>query len=185
MKTWHMYALILGLSSLLAACSTTNPNVLAVTVYSQPEGAMLYEASKALGMTPYRLNYQLTPALKQAGIVNAKPITAVWPSGARETYSMKYQLSTGLNQYYTISRPQDAPGLEQDLAHAANLQAHRASTNANSDAEAALMLFNSLLEGYNSGSSESRYKSYYPATNQNEIRCTSQKIGNQIYTDCK
>lgn len=179
MKPWCTYTFVV----LLSACSTTNPNLLAVSIYSQPEGAILYQESTALGMAPRRLNYQLTPAEKQAGEVNAKTITAIWPSGAKETIKPKYYLTTGLNQYFTISRPMDAPGLEQDLTHATNLQAQRANAKSNSGAETTLMLLNSAVEGFNSGYNKPRNKSY--PTQSNEIRCTSQKIGNQVYTDCK
>lgn len=186
MKFWHTYALIFYSSILLSACSTTNPNTLAVTIYTQPEGAILYEGSNALGMAPRQVGYQLTPNHKQSGVVNASSITAVWPSGAKETVSMQYQLNIGLSQYFTISRPMDAPGLEQDLAHAANLQARSANSKSNSDAGTALMLLNSAVEGFNSGYNKPSNKSYYPyPTQSNELRCTSRKIGNQVYTDCK
>lgn len=102
----------------LFGCNTLPRNEAALTVYSQPPGAMLYEGDNAWGMAPQQRTYFGNPNF---ATVQTKPITAIWPSGARVTKAITITLGRS-DQYIILSRPPDAPDLDKDLTYAAQLR---------------------------------------------------------------
>ncbi len=104
--------------SLIGGCSTLPRNEAALTVYTQPPGAMLYEGDTAWGMAPQKRTYFGNANLTTA---RTNPITAIWASGAQITKTVTVTMGRS-DQYVVLSRPPDAPGLDKDLAYAAQLR---------------------------------------------------------------
>jgi hypothetical protein len=126
---------IVGLATclLLMGCATLKPNQVSFTVYAEPPGAMLYEGDVSWGMAPQARIY--TGDLK-VGTIQTKPITAIWPSGARQTQHFNLPMKQGDRQAI-LSRPKEAPGLDRDLTFAAQLRSIKAQEDAASAASAA------------------------------------------------
>ena len=102
---------------LLAGCQSIPKDQAYTTFQSQPPGAMLYQGNTAWGAAPQTMIYTLRPGATE--IVSA-PVTAVWASGA--TVTTRIRMTPGIEQSYTFSRPPGAPGLDKDLAIAAQIQ---------------------------------------------------------------
>lgn len=120
-------------TALLVGCSSLEPNEMRLTINTEPAGAMLYdEGGTSWGMAPQSLRYTASVG---SSFVYPRPITAVWPSGARKTYSGS--LKAGEAWEITISRPIDAPGMSIDMAHAARIQSIKAQKEAADSAAAA------------------------------------------------
>lgn len=113
-----MQAYLVILLSLLGACSTLPRNEAALTVYTQPPGAMLYEGDVAWGMAPQQRIYFGNPNFSTA---QTKPITAIWPSGTKISKAITVTLGRS-DQFVVLSRPPDAPDIDKDLAYAAQLR---------------------------------------------------------------
>lgn len=101
----------------VGGCASIPPNQAHTTFYTQPPGAMLYEGDTAWGMAPQKRIFALLPG--QTALVS-RPITAIWPSGAKVTSQVR--MNPGSEQQYTFSRPMDAPGLDKDMAFANQLK---------------------------------------------------------------
>ena len=97
----------------LAGCATGPvANTATLTYETSPEGATLFEGGKAIGVAPVTRTYNGDGK----GDIRTPEVTAVWPSGAKETY---YTLvPPGSDRNATIERPPKAPGLQADLDHA-------------------------------------------------------------------
>jgi len=101
----------------LAGCASAPPPTTAMLTYAtQPEGATLFEGGQSLGMAPVTRTYA---ADGQSATVRTPLVTAVWPSGAKETYYTLLPL--GADRLAVIERPAGAPRLEVDQAHAKQL----------------------------------------------------------------
>lgn len=129
------------LCALVVGCASVPKNQAAVTFYSQPPGAMLYEGDVAWGLAPQTRVY--TGSVGQTSLTS-KAVTAVWASGARD--SRHITMTLGQRQEYVFSRPQDAPGLDMDLAFVNQVQRNAiAKQQADAaSAEAAAKAFQSM-----------------------------------------
>lgn len=110
-------ALVLAASLAGCAAPPRSKDVM-VTYETVPEGANLFEGGRALGPAPVTRTYKHDGVLTS---ITTPEVTAVWPSGARETFFAI--LPPGADRVATIDRPKGAPGLETDLAHAKKIAA--------------------------------------------------------------
>lgn len=119
-------------AAVLGGCATPiDPNQMTLEIIANPPGAMIYEDGRVLGQAPAFIPYIITPAARQVGTIKPRPITVVWPSGAKATASPGMLLAKGQRQHFIFSRPIDAPGLDKDLQYAAQLkQIHYAGQQA-------------------------------------------------------
>jgi hypothetical protein len=112
----------------LCGCSTT----LTMNVYTNPPGAMVVEGSRTIGKAPLQVQYKPTPEFDSGGCMVLNPLHARWWSGA-ETQPVQLRVCAAQTylQNYTFLRP-DTPGIEEDLAYAANaaVEAEHAAANA-------------------------------------------------------
>ena len=98
----------------LAGCANVPQSADVVVLYeTRPEGAELYESGKPIGTAPVTRTYRNEA---RAETLRTPDVTAVWPSGARETYYTV--LPAGADRVATIERPKNAPGLQADLENA-------------------------------------------------------------------
>jgi hypothetical protein len=157
---------------LLSGCAT---NQVRVTYYSDPNGAALYEGQKALGYTPFTLIYPISPQDKARGYVSLSPTKVVWASGASATVQSRIaELSKGTNFHLVFMRP-DVPGRDVDLNFALQLERNRIlqeQANAQRD-QAFWQMYNAVFNQYQKS-----------APTYNRTNCTSNVIGNNIYTTC-
>lgn len=114
-----------------AGCATAPPPTTALLTYeTKPEGATLFEGGQSLGVAPVTRTY--TGDGKSA-TVRTPLVTAVWPSGAKESYYTLLPL--GSDRVATIERPAGAPGLQADLDRAKQIaQAREQASRRNTDA---------------------------------------------------
>ncbi len=104
------------IGALLGAC--TIPTQAMLTYQSVPEGAEIFEGGKSLGMAPVMRTYLGTANAQK---ITTPDVTAVWPSGAKTSFFTV--LPPNADRVATLTRPADAPGLQQDLAFAQQLVA--------------------------------------------------------------
>ena len=98
---------------ILSGCAATS-NQITVSYKCSPPGAMISSGSNWVEC-PSSLNYTVTETAKRNGSITVAPLTAYWPSGAQtKTPSIRVDLAKGLNQSYTIQRP-NVPGIERDI----------------------------------------------------------------------
>jgi hypothetical protein len=113
MPTARSTMALMTLVAALAGCAAGPVSNTAMLTYeTSPEGATLYEAGKAIGVAPVTRTY----TGDGKGEIRTPDVTAVWPSGAKETYYTF--LPPGADRNATIERPAKAPGLQADLDHA-------------------------------------------------------------------
>jgi hypothetical protein len=126
----HLYAALLVALSLASCATAPPPTAVTLTYETQPEGAMLFEAGQSLGLAPMTRTYASDG---KTSTVRTPLVTAVWPSGAKESYYTI--LPVGSDRVATINRPAGVPGLQADLDNAkqgaqAREQAQRRATEA-------------------------------------------------------
>jgi hypothetical protein len=116
-RAFHLPSVVLSVAvcAALAGCASGGPAAMQATLFyeSLPEGATLYEGGQSLGVAPVTKTYTATGS---AGPIKTPEVTAVWPSGAKETYFTF--LPPGADRVATIERPKSAPGLQTDLDNA-------------------------------------------------------------------
>ena len=100
-----------ALSSGCANLPTSKDVIL--TYETAPEGATLFEGGQSLGVAPVSRTYKNDG---KSDSVRTPVVTAVWPSGAKESYWT--MLPAGADRVATIERPKGAPGLQTDLDNA-------------------------------------------------------------------
>ena len=106
-------ALWVALAAGLAGCAAGPVSTTAILTYeTSPEGATLYEGGKSIGVAPVTRTY----TGDGKGDIRTPDVTAVWPSGAKESYYTF--LPPGADRNATIERPAKAPGLQADLDNA-------------------------------------------------------------------
>ena len=121
-STTRRLATAVALAALLGGCAGGPPATIAWLTYeTSPAGATLYEGGQALGAAPVRRSYEVAAG---ASTVRTPLVTAVWPSGAKESYYTV--LPVGSDRVATIERPASAPGLQADLENAKKLAGVRA-----------------------------------------------------------
>jgi hypothetical protein len=104
----------------LSACAGMTPTRATLTYESVPDGAQIFEGEALLGTVPVTRSYTSDG---KSRTIETPDVRAVWPSGAQTTFFTV--LEVGSDRQATLQRPPDAPGLQQDLAHAAQVVAER------------------------------------------------------------
>lgn len=120
MKSMPRLAIAIALGSLLAACADLQPTDAMLTYESVPEGATIFEGGHALGVAPVTRTY---PSNGKSAVIQTPEVTAVWPSGAKESFWT--ELPLGADRVAKIERPHGAPGLQVDLDQAKKVAAQR------------------------------------------------------------
>jgi hypothetical protein len=118
-----VFAPALLLLCALAGCASGPVSKDAMLTYeTKPEGAMLFEGTQALGAAPQSRTYKHDG---KTASIKTPEVTAIWPSGAKETY---YTLvPPGADLMATIERPKNAPNLQADLDNAKKFIAAKAA----------------------------------------------------------
>jgi hypothetical protein len=130
----------------LVGCETPlKPNQVRITYDSSPPGAMIYEGEKAWGIAPITLITTGNDTAIRQGYLDDWSMFAMWPSGAKAKSGIRIEFGRG-DLEYTFSRPSDAPGLDKDLAYAAQLRQIKASEEQASAANSAAIwqMYNSM-----------------------------------------
>jgi hypothetical protein len=131
MSTRRLACAALFAAAALAGCATAPPPTSAMLTYeTKPEGATLFEGGKSIGLAPVTRTY---PGDGKSQTLRTPLVTAVWPSGAKESYYTILPL--GADRVAIIERPTGAPGLQADLDEAKKIaqardQAGRRNTEA-------------------------------------------------------
>ena len=115
---------------LVSGCASQR---LAVTYYSDPPGAVLYEnqTNTRFGYTPFTLYYNVSDDDRKQGRTRLSGTTVRWLSGASASYSyIDADLTRfGYKQSVTYRRPENVPGREIDEKFAFDLSNQRAQQN--------------------------------------------------------
>jgi hypothetical protein len=121
----YLYFYCFGFFVFLTGCAS---NQLAVTYYSDPEGAVLYQNGVNFGYTPVTLYYTLSEEqLKRRGTMRLQELYARWASGASATANVTADLGKfGLHHTFMFKRP-NVPGLDTDMRFALELARTRAA----------------------------------------------------------
>ena len=128
---WLRTCLALAIALAAAGCtSLAQPGDAMLTYETAPAGATIFEAGLSLGVAPVTRTY---PYDGKSTSIRTPEVTAVWPSGAKESYWT--MLPVGTDRVATIERPKSAPGLQADLDNAKQLAAQR-TRDAQRDKEA-------------------------------------------------
>jgi len=144
-------------------------NVLSVTYYSDPPGAMIYENGRAWGNAPVTLNYQPDGQFLSGGCMTLNPLTARWVSGAEASISSLQACgSVGYNQQISFIRP-NTSGREIDAQYAMQLEQNAIQRDAN-----ALQMFNMMNQ-------MNQQKNPQPSS----VNCRTYVIRNVVHTDCQ
>lgn len=114
---------ILFAGLILTGCASLQPNQASVTFDSNPPGATLSDSSGSWGIAPKTRLWTLTGS---TAVTN--PIKATWVSGA--TASIRLTITAGQEGSWNFQRPQNAPGLDQDLRWAMHLAQEQARKEA-------------------------------------------------------
>lgn len=117
-------ALVACCAGLVACASGGGGAVAGATILYEtvPEGATIYEGGQSLGVAPVTKTYR---ADGKSESIRTPEVTAVWPSGAKESYYTF--LRPGADSVATIERPKNAPGLQADLDNAKRFVAAKAA----------------------------------------------------------
>jgi hypothetical protein len=108
----------------LAGCAT-EPRGAKLTYETSPAGATLFENGQQIGIAPVMRSYGSVDA---NGQIRTPVVTAVWPSGAKESFWTF--LKPGDDNTTTITRPAKAPNLQVDLDNAQKFAADEARRKA-------------------------------------------------------
>jgi hypothetical protein len=115
-------AVTVTLATLMGCAAAVAPTSALLTYETNPDGATLYEAGQAIGQAPVTRTY---PATAPQQPIRTPLVTAVWPSGAKESYYTILPL--GSDRVATIERPSSAPGLATDTEHAKKIALTRSA----------------------------------------------------------
>lgn len=121
MNPFRFAVLSLSLAALIGCAAAPTPRSAMLTYETSPPGATLYEGGKAIGVEPVTRTYL---AEGQAATIRTPDVTAVWPSGAKESYYTLLPL--GADRVATIERPAAALGLAADQENGKKVAAARA-----------------------------------------------------------
>lgn len=118
---------ILSVGLFLVGCDRT----IVVTYKSEPTAASLFEEEKHIGYTPYTATYTVTPLHKKQGYIELKHIHVRWASGAKASLENNViRLANGYNQEHIFFRPDNHPGLKEDIRYAYEMEKIRAQQQA-------------------------------------------------------
>jgi len=111
---------ILIVAAVLAGCTAAPPTKAMLTYKTVPDAAELFEGGKSLGLAPVTRTYDSDG---KSNTIQTPDVKAVWPSGAETSYFTILPL--GADRVATLTRPADAPRLQDDLDHAKQVAATR------------------------------------------------------------
>jgi hypothetical protein len=111
-KTIALMSAVAAAVALAACAAGPVSNTATLTYETSPEGAALFEAGQPIGVAPVTRTYTATGT----GDIRTPEVTAVWPSGAKESYYTF--LAVGADRNATIERPAKAAGLPVDQENA-------------------------------------------------------------------
>lgn len=121
---WTRYVSLAGL--ILSGCTAIQPNQASIRFDSNPPGATISDANETWGVAPQTRIWTLRDATAVTG-----PVRATWVSGA--TTTVRLNLTAGQEGVWSFQRPQNAPGLDQDIQWARHLaqekERQQAATN--------------------------------------------------------
>lgn len=156
---------LLVLAVTLVLAHSAEANDVKLTLKSLPEGATVFTilpdgSEKMWGTAPVRLKWQVPR--RWAECITTESIKVRWISGVEATVSgVDLCPRVGKNQEFVFQRPAEAPGVELDVQYAIALMRSAATAAA------------------------ARARSYVPyVPPPREKICTSNIIGNQIFTYC-
>jgi len=121
MKQFIHVAMAAAVLAALAGCASVGSRTAMLTYDTMPVGATIYEGGKSLGVAPVVRTYQYPEGVSS---IATPEITAVWASGAKNTYWTNLPVYADL--VATIQRPANAPGLDKDQAAAVPIMEERA-----------------------------------------------------------
>lgn len=169
MKRPPLYCFLL-LAVLATGCATQAT----LTIYTQPEGAFITErgTGTSFGASPVTVSYDplaLSRHMNSKCCFLVKGFDAHWVSGVVASLGQIELCGSRYGSYQiTYSRDSAAPGLERDMQFALQVQAARAQQQQAKAAQDAALA--SLFQAW---------QSTQPVT------CTSNQIGNSVYTQCR
>jgi hypothetical protein len=171
---WRLLLCILF--PLASGCAST----LQVTYTSEPSGAALYQGNTHMGTTPMTLNYQLTEEDKKSGSKNLQGTSVRWVSGASASITyLTADLRIGRNQTFSFRRPDGVPGYDVDANYALQLQRN------------AIMMLQTAAQFQQAEAARQQAEQTQLLRQQQQqlyvprqTNCTSNLIGNTIYTNC-
>ena len=122
MKKFSLFINSVVFMIIMTGCGS---NQIALTVYSNPSGAIITTSNSNNGYAPTTLYYTIDETSRKQGYIQTNWIAARWVSGA-STYvnGLRLYLSRGNNQTYTFQRP-NVKGYEKDAQFAIKLQTLR------------------------------------------------------------
>lgn len=172
--------------ALVVLCCLTTINAqaakLAVIYQSDPPGAaIVQDDGQLLGYAPVTLYYEITKDNKQAGAMQLRGTSATWASGAKaEIPILRIDLRIGRNQVFTFRRPDSFPGRETDVQIALQMQ-QLALMRAQARADAIAGYLQRQQQIY----TQMQQSIQQNANRRQTLSCTSNAIGNTVYTDCR
>jgi hypothetical protein len=119
-------AIVLALVLSSIAVFAAGPRSLAITYYSDPAGATLYEGGKNHGRTPVTLKYKVTKNFKAGKeCMTLTPLMVRWVSGAEASMPSGFLACphNGGKQQFTFARP-NVPNRELDVQFMMQLEAN-------------------------------------------------------------
>ena len=170
-------ALCLVAVVLASGCATS----LRVTYTSEPIGAALYEGDRHMGTTPMTLAYPVSEEDKKIGRKRLRGTSVRWISGATASVSyLNADFRNGYGQVFHFRRPDGVPGYDVDANYALQLQRN------------AIMLYQATTQAEAARQAEATRRRQLQLQQQQMLmqqaprptNCTSQVIGNTVYTNC-
>lgn len=171
-----MRVVVLGCLLLVAAgCASGRVNL---TIYSDPDGGILYFDGAQLGQTPHTLYLTPTEDAKKLGYMTLRETSVRWVSGATATHTgIRVNIAQGSEQSFTIRRPESAPNAHIDYGYAAQLRQADA-------ARAAALLPLLMNQPAYQAPQQQPYVMQPPAPNP-VITCRSSAMGGVVTTSCQ
>jgi len=160
------------LVSLISGCATQA----SLTLYSQPEGAYFTEngSGKSYGIAPIKVYYDGVELLKHKnsdGCFLVKGFEARWISGATASLKTIRLCGSNVGDYnITYSRNSSEPGFDKDMQFALQVKSVRAQQRQAQAAKDAA--FAGILSAFST-------------QQQNRISCTTNQVGDTVFTNCR
>jgi hypothetical protein len=152
---------------LLAGCQTyqPNPNETKIMFYSNPAGATITAPGITYGAAPRLLIWTFTD--EQTTLVTA-PITATWVSGA--TTTTRINITKGKDGSYVMQRPQGVAGLDSDIQWAIHIEQQDQQRQ--------------IAVQQQKQADDAAFANALKPAPSNKANCTSNVLGNQVFTNC-
>jgi hypothetical protein len=165
--------LALTITGLFAGCAVGTQATL--TIHTQPEGAFLIEkqTGTSYGIAPKTVIYHAALLHKiktDDGCFMVYGFEARWVSGVTASLDQIRICGSVVGDYtITFRRDPDAPGLQEDMQFALQVQSILAQQQQAAAAQTAAIA--ALLGSFDASN--------------NSLRCTSRQVGDTVQTDCK